>query len=500
MMKTNNDRNQTEKLTLGHIRLALSLIVKNVLLLPVRIVMFVVNAIGDLFKFSLTYRIGLIYTLLTMVALIAFNFGLNNSIRLMWQKNEIEQLNALKKVYVEVLQNNQSLDLSPLANQVAAQSITLNVYDEAQRIVQTTDVQLPALAFNIEVEQAVAVKDDNNSYLLSGHALKIGERSYYLQLVKDISSERALLDKVAYIGFLITLAILALVMYLGSKVSVQLLNPIREMTNQIKQITVKRLDTRLDENMAQNELKDLTVQFNALLDKIEEAYGKQNQFVSDASHELRTPISVISGYAEMLDRWGKRDEAILDESIQAIKAETQQMKALIEKLLFLARSDRNKIEMEVDRLELSSLVAELCRETEMIDQKHKIECHIDKPVSIYGNEKMIKQMMRIFIENAINYTDDGGVIKIGVQCGGEGPRLFVEDNGVGIAQEDLPKIFDRFYKADKARTKNGGGSGLGLSIAKWIIDQHRAVVRVYSKVQVGTKIEVLFKEKTSQIG
>ncbi len=499
MMNTNNDRNQTEKLTAARIRLALALIVKNVLLLPVRIVMFVVNAIGDLFKFSLTYRIGLIYTLLTMVALIAFNYGLNNSISFLWQKNQIGQLNALKEVYVAVLQDAQSIDLSPLARHVEAQSITLNVYDEAQRIIKTTNVQSPELAFNIEGEKAVAVKSGNNSYLLSGHSLKIAKRSYYLQLVKDISGERALLDKVAYVGFLIALVILALVMYLGSKVSVQLLNPIREMTDRIRQITVKRLDMRLDESVAQNELKDLTVQFNALLDKIEDAYGKQNQFVSDASHELRTPISVINGYAEMLDRWGKRDKEILDESIQAIKAETQQMKALIEKLLFLARSDRGKIEMEVGRLELSPLVAELCRETEMIDQKHKIECQIDQPLAIYGNEKMLKQMMRIFIENAINYTDDGGTISIGVQTSGDDAVLFVEDNGVGIAQEDLPKIFDRFYKADKSRTKNGSGSGLGLSIAKWIIDQHGAVVRVYSKTQVGTKIEVLFKENESLV-
>jgi signal transduction histidine kinase len=250
---------------------------------------------------------------------------------------------------------------------------------------------------------------------------------------------------------------------------------------------------------SQDELKELAKQFNLMLDHIEDAYQKQNQFVSDASHELRTPISVINGYISMLDRWGKKDEAILDEAIVAIKGETIQMKELIEKLLFLARSDRNKIEMEIAKVPLHVLVEEICKETKMIDKKHDIICQVTGESTIYGNEKLIKQMMRIFIENAIKFTEQDKKIVLSMFKRNEQTVLSIADEGCGIPKEDVAKVFDRFYKADKSRTKKSGGSGLGLSIAKWIIDQHGAEVAVKSAVGVGTRVEITFNEKLALV-
>ncbi len=466
--------------------------VKNILLLPVRFVMFIVNSIADTFKFSLSYRIGLIYTLLTAVILVAFNVGFSGGFRYLLQRDEIAQLNRLNEGYIAILQNRQTLDLTPIDDYVTAAQLSLNIYDASNHIVATTDGQLPLLAFDFREAQAVKVKRGTRRYLVTSRAFQQNGQRYYLQVVKDVTSSDKLLDRISYISAFLTALMLFLTLYLGSKISVQLLSPIKRMTDQIKQITIKRLDYRLDSSNAQDELKDLTLQFNSLLDQIETAYGRQNQFVSDASHELRTPISVINGYVGMLDRWGKRDPTVLDESIQAIKDETSQMQELIEKLLFLARSDHNKIEMDVAQLALDELVAELCRETEMIDQTHRIHCEIEGPAQIEGNAKMIKQMMRIFIENALKFTDSNGDVAIGLRSVGDKAILTVRDNGIGIAKEDLPKIFDRFYRTDKSRNKSHGGSGLGLSIAKWIIDEHRAMVRIYSEPGVGTKVEIWF--------
>ncbi len=493
-------RKQTEiKESIARVRVVIEMFVKNILLLPVRFFTFIFKSIAEIFRFSLTYQIGLVYTLLTIIVLVTFNFGVVGGFRYLWQKNQINQLEQLKVAYVNALQDENSIDLSKIKRFVEADRLSINIYDKSNVVVATTNRQLPPLSFSVEESGTIKVKDGSSHYLVSGHQLSYQAEQYYLQVVKDVSSDEQFLNKLAYISVILTVVTLLFMMYLGSKVSVQLLKPIKEMTNQIKQITIKRLDFRLDTTTVQNELKDLTLQFNALFDKIEDAYSKQNQFVSDASHELRTPLSVINGYVSMLERWGKKDEVVLDESIEAIKDETLLMKELIEKLLFLARSDRNKIEMEIAELALHDLVTEICRETKMIDTTHTINCQVEGESFIYGNEKMIKQMMRIFIDNAIKFTDSPGEITIGMRCVADKTVLMVRDSGIGIAKEDLPKIFDRFYRADKSRTRKSGGSGLGLSIAKWIIDQHQATVRIYSELSVGTKIEIWFNNKLPQI-
>ncbi len=486
-------------MTLAHVRVVMQMIVKNILLLPVRFADFIIKSITEVFRFSLTYRIGLSYTLLTMIVLVVFNLGFVGGVHYLWQKNQIDQIDHLKRVYVKSLQDENSIELSAIKNYIEADHLSINIYNKSNAVIATTNRQLPSLPFNVKEGNAIRVKNGNNHYIISSHPMLYQAERYYLQVVKDVSNEKQLMNRLVYIGILLTVITLFFMMYLGAKVSVQLLSPIKEMTNQIKQITIKRLDFRLDTTNAQNELKDLTLQFNALFDKIEDAYSKQNQFVSDASHELRTPLSVINGYISMLERWGKKDESVLDESIEAIKDETILMKELIEKLLFLARSDRNKIEMEISKLALHDLVTEICRETKMIDTTHAIRCQVEGESFIYGNEKMIKQMMRIFIDNAIKFTDSPGEISIGMQCVADKTVLVVRDSGIGIAKEDLPKIFDRFYRTDKSRAKKSGGSGLGLSIAKWIIDQHQATVRIYSELGVGTKIEIWFSNKRPPI-
>ncbi|MEQ8199461.1 MAG: ATP-binding protein [Clostridiaceae bacterium] len=274
--------------------------------------------------------------------------------------------------------------------------------------------------------------------------------------------------------------------------SKKILKPIDEMNNTVKNITINQLDTRLNISGSQNELKDLAATFNDVLDRIQRAHDVQSQFVSDASHELRTPISVIQGYAKLLDRWGKEDKEVLQESIDAIKSEAENMKRLVEELLFLARGDKNAQEINFKSFSLKSLMEEILKDTLLIDKNHYIELKRNEEVDFYGDEKLIKQTIRIFIDNSIKYTPEGG--KIVLEAYKENDQLFVtiEDNGIGIAEEELPKIFDRFYRSDKSRTRETGGTGLGLSIAKWIIMKHRGQISVSSAHNKGTKIIISF--------
>lgn len=498
-MKTSNDRqtqlkndNNSEK---GGLFFTAKLILKNIALLPVRLIVYIANQIGDLFKFSLTYRIGTIYIILALVVLIVFQAGILSSFHFLWLRAENNQIDQAKNAVVKTIRNIDKINNEMLDQLAAHYRYDIQLYDNAQKYVYQSNSNLPDLQYNIKKDVATTLKLNDLHFFTSSRQLVVSGQVYYIQLVKDVSEHYNNIKRLIYIGGALIVILTTAVAYFGTTISRSLLNPISAITEQIKQITVKRLDIRLDASNVQNELKELTLQFNSLLDEIEDAYSKQNQFVSDASHELRTPISVINGYVSMLDRWGKKDQAILDESIQAIKGETYQMKELIEKLLFLARSDRNKIEMEIDKLALDQLVQEICRETKMIDSSHDIQCLVNGQSQIYGNEKLIKQMMRIFIENAIKFTEEGGSITIGMDIVGEKTVLYVKDTGIGIAKTDIAKVFDRFYRTDKSRTKKSGGTGLGLSIAKWIADQHQARVKLYSEVGVGTKIEVWFNKK-----
>ncbi|PKM80192.1 MAG: sensor histidine kinase [Firmicutes bacterium HGW-Firmicutes-14] len=275
---------------------------------------------------------------------------------------------------------------------------------------------------------------------------------------------------------------------IGSRILRKMLKPIDNMIGTAKAISAADLNTRLSVVDSHDELKDLAETFNDMLDRIQASYEQQDRFVSDASHELRTPIAVIQGYANLLQRWGKEDKAVLDESVSAIKNEAENMKDLVERLLFLARADKNTQKIEKTLFSLSELVNELMKETKLIDTEHTVKGEVTGIVSINGDRKLIKQALRVFLDNSIRYTPAGGTIKIEGRVKGNTGVVEIEDNGIGISSEDLPHIFDRFYKCDKSRTREGGSTGLGLSIAKWIIERHGGSIAVESALNKGTKV------------
>ncbi|MER2142835.1 MAG: ATP-binding protein [Eubacteriales bacterium] len=239
------------------------------------------------------------------------------------------------------------------------------------------------------------------------------------------------------------------------------------------------------------DLQGLEAAINGMLSRMHAAYRQQAQFVSDASHELRTPIAVIQGYVKMLDRWGKDDEKVLEESIAAIKAETEHMKTLVEQLLFLARGDSGRQQLSPEPMDLSALMAEVLDEYRMIDPAHEWRQGSMTPAPVSADPALIKQAARILVDNAVRYTPEGGSIRL--SAGTVDGRAFfeVQDGGIGIAEEDVPRIFDRFFRADPARARASGGTGLGLSIARWIVERHDGHFEVLSRQELGTRIRVV---------
>ena len=259
------------------------------------------------------------------------------------------------------------------------------------------------------------------------------------------------------------------------------------LTGRLDGIDANALDVRIQVDDLQEELKNLAVAINGMLDRINESYAAQARFVSDASHELRTPIAVIQGYANLLDRWGKEDEKALLESVAAIKDEAGNMKDLVEQLLFLARGDSNTIRLEEELVDLSGLVEEVAGEMRMLDSGHEFKVN-NADSAVMADRALIKQALRILVDNAVKYTDPGGEITIASGRGGGFARLSVTDDGVGIRPETIPRVFDRFVRADESRARATGGAGLGLSIAQWIAARHNGHIEILSREGVGTRV------------
>lgn len=226
---------------------------------------------------------------------------------------------------------------------------------------------------------------------------------------------------------------------------------------------------------------------------IKEAWQKQQQFVSDASHELRTPLAVIQSKTDLL--WRSPSSTIQEKAvdISIISKECRRLSKLVANLLTLARSDSDQLEIEKEEFSLSALLHEIVEHySEIVSYQEKtLRLDVPSSVSFVGDKERIHQLMVILLDNALKYTKENGEIVVTCSQSASSVAIKVKDNGIGIGEEHISKIFDRFYQVDKSRATEGG-AGLGLAIAKWIIDKHHGKVKVHSEIGKGTSFEITF--------
>lgn len=269
------------------------------------------------------------------------------------------------------------------------------------------------------------------------------------------------------------------------------LEDLRKLAEKLDDINAAHLSERLAVPGEQEGLATLTEAINAMLERIEKGYQAQTRFVSDASHELRTPIAVIQGYANMLDRWGKNDPAARQEAIDAIRQEAESMNTLVQNLLFLARGDNETQPVNRVMLNLSDMAEEVLHETQLLETGREVTGEIEPFLMAETDRLLLKQAMRILVDNAVKYTPDGGELFIRLSRRGEMGLFSVTDSGQGIAPEELPKVFERFYRTDESRSRQNGGTGLGLPIAKWIAQRQGGSIEVVSRPQVGSRFTLV---------
>ena len=268
------------------------------------------------------------------------------------------------------------------------------------------------------------------------------------------------------------------------------LRPIARMTSTAGTIAHSRdLSHRIATPRHHDELGRLATTFNDMLTSIEATYQAQQRFVSDASHELRAPLTAIQGNLELIRRHPEMPPADRDEAVAEAEREAVRLTRLVADLLALARADAG-VALQHRPVDLDAVALDAFRGARQLAREQELALDTLEPIQVIGDADRLKQLLLILLDNALKYTPSGGRVTLGLrQCVGGG-EITVQDTGVGIAAEDLPRVFERFYRADPARSRDAGGTGLGLQIARWIVEQHRGAIHIDSVPGQGTTVTV----------
>jgi len=348
--------------------------------------------------------------------------------------------------------------------------------------------QVPILPTNGAVLFEVG---ESNLIYTNTEYMNIDGEIYTIQVIKDMDNERAFIHFIFWVLLALNGLAFCISIALGYLMSKRALNPIEKIVKQAKKITVSDLSQRINIEGPDDELKQLSETFNELISRVEVGYEKQNRFALDASHELATPLAVIKGYLDIIGRWGKDEPKVLEEAISSMKNETRNMTDLLDRLLFIAKNDNEITKIEKTNFWLNELIIETYKEMKFVYPDYIFEIEANQSLLVTADYKLIKQLLRGLLDNSIKYSDPQTTIWISSKHTDKNFELTIRDQGIGISTQDIPHIFDRFYRVDKARNRDIGGSGLGLSIVKWIVDIHEGTIMVDSTLGKGTNMKIL---------
>jgi heavy metal sensor kinase len=322
--------------------------------------------------------------------------------------------------------------------------------------------------------------------------IKVGRQSYLVQVAAPLDDFYEALHRFGIL-LLVSIPILLLCAAGGGYwMSQRALAPVDQITQTARNISVQNLSSRLVVPKTRDELQRLSETLNNMLGRLEAAFKKITQFTADASHELRTPVALMRTRAELSLRKPRSAEEYR-EALSQVHSELVKISSLVEKLMLLARSDYGAETLQLATTDLAEIVRETCCQGATLAESKQIDFHTQipqEPVWIEADAHALGRLFLILIDNAVKYTPPGGRVEVAVKDEDGFALGVVRDTGIGIADEDLPHVFERFYRADKARSRESGGVGLGLSIGRWIAEAHAGTIEVQSSLGQGSVFQV----------
>ena len=318
-----------------------------------------------------------------------------------------------------------------------------------------------------------------------------GEADYFLALAQPLHNTAEELEALARIFYLAIPAALLVAGIGGLLLARKSLAPVAAMTAQAESIGARNLHERLEVTNSRDELGRLATVLNNLLSRLDRSFESLRQFTADASHELRTPLSIIRGEAEVALSQ-KRDEAEYRESLAIVQDEARRLSRMVDDMLALARADDRQQGLKVEEFYLNDLVEDCVKSSQVLALAKAVPLTLDPATDITfsGDESLIRRMIVNLLDNAIKYTPSGGHVSVRLTSKDSSVEIAVADTGIGISADATARIFERFYRADRARSRSDGGSGLGLSIAKWVAEAHNGSIDLDSRPGAGSTFTV----------
>ena len=453
-------------------------------------------------KKSKAFHLALLFSVLiaVVVALFAFAFvfALNTNVR---RSRKDELLHSL-----EIVRTSMQRFFHP-GSEDLAYYVSFCVYenDEARKVLFTND---PFVKILPQTNSKVKIYFEKNYYfdgdlhvLYCTQNFRIGGDRYSAQVSISLDSDfqARLLRELLPTVFLLLLPLVALSFTLAFFITTLTMRPVKKMAKTAQTISIENLDQKFPLSGSGDEFDVLSQTFNELFERLAAQFKREKQFTSDVSHELKTPLTVLSGHVNLIRRWGKDDPVQMQKSLDRIASEVKSMQAIIENLLKLSRLESGAFEPKLESVNIKEVFERIRDDTFAWNPTATLTGE-NLDVTIFCDREFLYEMFTIIVSNSIKYSDGSPAIHFAVQQLVGETRIAISDDGWGIAPETLPHVLERFYRGDESHNRKKGGSGLGLAIVKSIMDVHKGRVSLESDGKTGTTVILEFKDGSEAEG
>lgn len=389
-------------------------------------------------------------------------------------------------------------------NTVSRNDIITSLYDEQIMILYSSSGNVVTteptnfqyaneVSFDPVAENTIESVESNEGTFLVGRA-RVDSNYWdgYVTVIHPLTNYNLIIRTMVLIALFIGFLSILFTSIISYFFSTQMVRPIRSIANQLKRIENEGFSERLKLKTGTNETDYMVDSFNNMMDSLEESYNQQKQFVEDASHELRTPLQIIQGHLKLIHRWGKNDPKVLEESLDISIDELNRINKLVEELLILTKNDGKHNDV-LDEVNVNREIESRVNTLRKVHGDYTFNLNLnEKDIFLRINSHHFEQILIIFLDNAIKYDQTNKHIEVSTESENGYFDIIIKDHGIGIPPEDLENVFNRFYRVDKSRSRHQGGNGLGLSIAKKLVENYQGTVWVESEKGTFTKVLMRF--------
>lgn len=457
-------------------------------------------------RLPIKWKIMLWSTCILCILFTAYNaaqyFTIGHWLNNLEQASMQRSMAQLQDYYIEkksVLDTEQVRSSQTYLDKILEKKQMIRILDQNGTPIVTVSNRLPGEWVPPEVSGQpllISVWHDNDHLLVMRSPIHTDHFQGTIEIVNNLETADQLSDLILLVMVLAGIGAIVLSAFGGLLLSKQLLKPIQMLAETMQNIKLRGLHERVRPMNNNDELSRLAQHFNDMMDQLESSFQQQKQFVEDASHELRTPITIIKGHLSLLKRWGKSDPEVLEVSLEAAMQEFQRMEGIVRELLELTRAEAEQPAALTEIVNLSEFIRQCAERFSAVHpaMKLEIDTRLAETDAIEVVPHQLEQILLILLDNAVKYSSGSPIVRVEGIKQDRFIEIKITDSGIGIPAEDLPHVFDRFYRVDKARSRVRGGTGLGLAIAKRLVERNRGDIMISSKEHQGTSVTIRFPE------